>query len=104
MELLHHPHLKAAGAVGVPHETLGQMVVVVAVAQDGARIDEENVRGFLRGRLASYKIPRRVLFVDEAELKLTGNQKIKPEDLRALAGARLGSGLAAEPADEPVRH
>ena len=64
MELLHHPHLKAAGAVGVPHETLGQMVVVVAVAQDGARIDEENVRGFLRGRLASYKIPRRVLFVD----------------------------------------
>src|SRR5207302_984415 len=76
----------------------------IAVAQDGARIDEENVRGFLRGRLASYKIPRRVLFVDEAELKLTGNQKIKPEDLRALAGARLGSGLAAEPADEPVRH
>jgi fatty-acyl-CoA synthase len=93
MELLHHPHLKAAGAVGVPHETLGQMVVVVAVAADGARIDEENVRGFLRGRLASYKIPRRVLFVDEAELRLTGNQKIKPEDLRALAGIKLGSGL-----------
>ena len=102
MELLHHPHLKAAGAVGVPHETLGQMVVVVAVAADGARIDEENVRGFLRGRLASYKIPRRVLFVDEAELQLTGNQKIKPEDLRALAGAKLASGLAAESTDQPV--
>jgi fatty-acyl-CoA synthase len=103
MELLHHPHLKAAGAVGVPHETLGQMVVVVAVAADGPQIDEENVRGFLRGRLASYKIPRRVLFVDEAELKLTGNQKIKPEDLRALAGARLASGVADEQADQPVR-
>ena len=108
MELLHHPHLKAAGAVGVPHETLGQMVVVVAVAAEGARIDEDNVRDFLRGRIASYKIPRRVIFIDERELSLTGNQKIKPEDLRALAGKKLGpelrSGLTAEPADEPVRH
>ncbi|HEV2686382.1 MAG TPA: fatty acid--CoA ligase family protein, partial [Actinomycetota bacterium] len=104
MELLHHPQLKAAGAVGIPHDTLGQMVVVVAVRADGANVDEENVRGFLRGRIASYKIPRRVIFIDERELSLTGNQKIKPEDLRALAGARLASGLPAEPADEPVGH
>jgi acyl-CoA synthetase (AMP-forming)/AMP-acid ligase II len=91
MELLHHPALIAAGAVGVPHPTLGQIVVVVAVPQEGAAVDEEDVRGFLRGRLASYKIPRRVVFVREAELTLTGNQKIKPEDLRALAAARLAS-------------
>ena len=102
-ELLHHPGLKAAGAIGIPHDTLGQMVVVVAVPQDGARVDEKDVRRFLRGRLASYKIPRRVIFVDEKELSLTGNQKIRSEDLRALAGAKL-SGIAAEPADEPVRH
>jgi len=89
MELLHHPHLKASGAVGVPHETLGQMVVVVAVAQDGATVSEDDVRGFLKGRIASYKIPRRVFFVQEADLSLTGNQKIRPEDLRTLAGARL---------------
>jgi acyl-CoA synthetase (AMP-forming)/AMP-acid ligase II len=93
-ELLHHPALKAAGAVGVPHEDLGQMVVVVAVAQEGARVDENDVRSFLRGRVASYKIPRRVIFVREQDLSLTGNQKIRPEDLRVLAGARL----AQEPA------
>ncbi len=91
MELLHHPSLKAAGAVGVPHPTLGQMVVVVAVPQEGAPVDEDGVRGFLRGRIASYKIPRRVLFVDESALTLTGNQKIKPEDLRALAAERLAA-------------
>ena len=102
MALLHHPSLKAAGAVGVPHETLGQMVVVVAVAQDGARVGEEDVRDFLRGRLASYKIPRRVIFVEESQLSLTGNQKIRPEDLRALARATLKSGSTAEPADESV--
>jgi fatty-acyl-CoA synthase len=89
IELLHHPALKSAGVVGVPHPTLGQMVVVVAVAQDGTTVDEADVRGFLRGRLASYKIPRRVIFVRENELSLTGNAKIRPEDLRALAGARL---------------
>jgi fatty-acyl-CoA synthase len=87
--LLHHPALKASGAVGLPHETLGQIVVVVAVAQDGARVDEDDVRAFLQGRIASYKIPRRVIFVDEQDLTLTGNQKIRPEDLRTLAGARL---------------
>jgi len=91
MALLHHPALKAAGAVGVPHETLGQMVVVVAVPQDGARVDENDVRSFLRGRIASYKIPRRVVFVRESDLSLTGNAKIKPEDLRALASAQLAA-------------
>ena len=87
--LLHHPGLKASGAVGLPHSTLGQIVVVVAVAQEGARVDEADVRAFLRGRIASYKIPRRVIFVREQDLTLTGNQKIRPEDLRTLAGARL---------------
>ncbi|MGH2727538.1 MAG: AMP-binding enzyme [Actinomycetota bacterium] len=90
-ELLRHPGLKAAGAVGVPHPMLGQIVVVVAVAHDGVTVDEEAVRSFLRGRIASYKIPRRVLFVREDELTLTGNQKIKPEDVRALAAARLAA-------------
>ena len=91
MELLRHPALKAAGAVGVPHPTLGQIVVVVAVPQQGARVDEAGVRGFLRGRIASYKIPRRVVFVEEGALSLTGNQKIRPEELRAMAAARLAT-------------
>lgn len=90
-ELLRHPGLKTSVAVGVPHETLGEMVVVCAVPHERAAIDEENVRAFLRGRIASYKIPRRVLFFREDELSLTGNQKIRTEDLRALASARLAA-------------
>ena len=89
LELLRHPGLKVAMAVGVPHTTLGEMVVVCAVAHDGSAVDEDDVRRFLRGRLASYKIPRRVLFFDEAELSLTGNAKIRTERLRALAAARM---------------
>ncbi len=90
-ELLRHPGLKAALAVGVPHDTLGEVVVVCAVAHPGRGVDEDDVRHFLRGRLASYKIPRHVLFFDDDDLVLTGNAKIRTEDLRRLAADRLGA-------------
>jgi len=88
-ELLRHPGLHSALAVGVPHPTLGQIVVVCAVAQPGAELDEDGVREFLRGKIASYKLPRRVLFFGEDELVLTGNSKIRADDLRRLAADRL---------------
>src|SRR5437588_506431 len=67
--LLEHPDLKAALALAVPHPTLGEMVVLAAVAHEGARVTEADVQGFLRGRIASYKIPRRALFFEEADLR-----------------------------------
>jgi fatty-acyl-CoA synthase len=87
--LLRHPGLKAALAVGIPDEKLGEMVVLCAVAHDGVAVDEGDVRDFLRGRVAAYKIPRRVLFFDEDELSLTGNAKIRGDELRKLAMRRL---------------
>ncbi len=90
-ELLRHPGLKSASAIGVPHPTLDQMVVVCAVRRSGTDVSEEDVREFLRGRLASYKIPRRVLFFDDEDLVLTANAKIRVDQLRALAEERLGS-------------
>ena len=96
--LLRHPELKAAVAVGVPHPTLGEEVVVCAVAHhrpagshDRSAVDEEDVRAFLRGRLASYKIPRRVLFLDDGDLALTADGKIRTDAARALAVKLLAS-------------
>ncbi|MGH9028441.1 MAG: class I adenylate-forming enzyme family protein [Acidimicrobiales bacterium] len=94
-ELLHHPDLASSLAVGVPHPTLGQVVVVCAVARHGANVTQEDVRKFLKGKIASYKIPRHVLFFEKDDLVLTGNAKIKSDELRALAEARLRSGLVA---------
>jgi fatty-acyl-CoA synthase len=88
-ELLRHPGLASALVVGVPHPTLGEIVVVCAVAQPGSGVDERAVRDFLRGKLASYKLPRKVLFFAEEELVLTGNAKIRADELRKLASARL---------------
>lgn len=90
-ELLRHPGLKSALAVGVAHHTLGEVVVVCAVAHPDRGVDEDDVRAFLRGRMASYKIPRHVLFFDEDDLVLTGNAKIRTDDLRRLAAERLGA-------------
>jgi fatty-acyl-CoA synthase len=87
--LVRHPKLKVAHAVGVPDPLLGELVVVCAVAHEGAIVDEDEVRAWLRGRVASYKIPRRVLFVDDADLDFTGSAKIRVDSLRTLAAARL---------------
>jgi hypothetical protein len=39
--------------------------------------------------LASYKVPRRVLFFTESDMQLTGSSKVKTSDLRKLASDRL---------------
>ena len=85
------PGVKVTRTVGVPHETLGEMVVACVVAHEGAKLEEGAIREFLKSRLASYKVPRRVLFVREDELSLTGSAKVKLSELRELANKRLAS-------------
>lgn len=89
--LMEHSDVKVAQTVGVPHETLGEVVVSCVVPHDGAVLDGEQLRTFLRERLASYKVPRHVLFFREDEVALTGNAKIKAGELRELAAMRLDS-------------
>jgi acyl-CoA synthetase (AMP-forming)/AMP-acid ligase II len=84
-----YPGVKVTHTVGVPHETLGEIVIACIVPHDGANPDAEEIRAFLRERLASYKVPRQVLFFREDEIALTGSAKIKSSDLRRLAAERL---------------
>jgi fatty-acyl-CoA synthase len=84
-----HPGIKVARTVGVPHETLGEMVVACVVPNELGALDDAAVREFLRERLSSYKVPRRVLFFQDEELALTANAKIKTSELRELATKRL---------------
>jgi len=85
------PGVKIAATVGVPHDTLGEMVVACIVPEAGAAVDEGHVRAFVSKRLSSYKVPRRVLFLDESDLTLTGSNKVKTAPLRELATRRLAS-------------
>lgn len=87
--LVKHSGVKVAQTVGVPHDTLGEVVVSCVVPRDGVTLDGEGIRAFLAERLASYKVPRHVLFFRDDEIALTGNAKIKSADLRELATKRL---------------
>ena len=79
------PGVKVCKTTGVPHETLGEMVVSLVAREEGHPLTEGEVIAFLKQRLASYKVPRRVLFVTGEDLNLTGTAKIKPAEARALA-------------------
>jgi fatty-acyl-CoA synthase len=84
-----HPDVKIGIPVGIDHPTLGEALVLCAVPVEGARIDEDEIRRWLRERLAAYKVPRRVLSFRPDELSYTANQKVQVEPLREAALARL---------------
>ncbi|MFT3967904.1 MAG: class I adenylate-forming enzyme family protein [Sphingobium sp.] len=86
------PGVKVSQTVGVPDELLGELVVSCIVPQEGAALDEAGVRAFAKTRLASYKVPRRVLFLTAGQLQMTGSAKVKTADLRALAEKALRDG------------
>ncbi len=88
------PGVRLAQTVGVPHETLGELVVSCVVPHVEAELSEEAIQGYARKRLASYKVPRRVLFFDADALELTGSAKLKTAQLRDLARERLDDDIS----------
>jgi len=87
------PGVKRAQTVGVPHETLGEMVVACIVPHEGARLEAGAVTEAAKAQLASFKVPRAVLFFREEEFAVTGSEKVKTGDLRTLAAQRLAGHL-----------
>jgi fatty-acyl-CoA synthase len=83
--------LRLGSVVGVPHPRFGEAVVLCAVRSLDL-VSAEDITGHVRGVLASYKVPRQVLFFDNEELTYTGSQKVRLEDLRSLAARRLAEG------------
>ncbi len=85
------PGVKVSQTVGVPDDLLGELVVGCIVRHEGSGATEDSIRTFAREKLASYKVPRRILFFAESDLATTGNSKIKTADLRKLAADRLAA-------------
>ncbi len=68
--LLSHPKVSEAAVVGVPHETWGEVGRAFLVVQDG--FDETELKTFLAGRLAKYKLPRSFIVLDAMPLTVIG--------------------------------
>ena len=59
-----HPAVRDAVAIGIPNERFGEMVTAAVELEPGARATEADLVEHVRGRLAAYKAPRHVRFVD----------------------------------------
>jgi fatty-acyl-CoA synthase len=87
--IIRFPGVKRSQTVGVPDDLLGEMVVSCIVPVEGAELDPDEIVAFLKRDLASFKLPRRVLFFTDEDYALTGNEKIQTGKLRELAMTRL---------------
>ncbi|MEA2155139.1 MAG: long-chain acyl-CoA synthetase [Solirubrobacteraceae bacterium] len=67
-----HPGVREAAAFGVPHPLLGEEVVACIVVHMGIELDAEQLRRHVARRLAPYKCPRRLWFVDSLPRTATG--------------------------------
>ena len=88
-----HPDIADVQVIGVPDERYGEELMACVVAREGASLTPEEVRDFCRGRIAHYKIPRYVKFVDGFPMTVTG--KVQKFKMRERAIDELGLGRAA---------
>ena len=79
--------------VGVYDPRLGEVPIAYIQKKDNSSITKENIIEFCRNKLASYKIPKHIVFVDEYPMTASG--KIRKVDLRQDAATRLSSDVQA---------
>ncbi len=90
--LLDHPAVHQVAVVGCPDERLAEVAVAYVQKAESADISGDDVIGFCRNKVASFKIPRHVVFVDE--FPMTASGKIRKVELRADALQRFGTSEA----------
>lgn len=70
--LAEHPAVAEVGVVGVPHPHSGEAVKAFVVLRPGSTVHEDTLVAWCRDRLARYKCPAKILFVDELPRNVSG--------------------------------
>ena len=84
-----HPAVAQVVTFAMPHPKLGEEVAAAVVLRDGASAEEREIRDFAALRLADFKVPRKVLFLDEIPKGATGKLQ------RIGLAEKLGLGSAS---------
>src|SRR3954462_8357016 len=70
--LYEHPAVREAAVVGIPHDELGEEVGAAVAFKEGESVDKDELQKFVKDKVAAYKYPRRIWFVDELPKGPTG--------------------------------
>ncbi len=85
--LLEHPAVQQVAVVGLPDPRLAEVPVAFVEPKPGAEIEADDILAYCRGKVASFKIPRHVMFLDE--FPMTASGKIRKVELREQARSLL---------------
>ena len=91
--LYHHPAVLEAGVIGMPDPVHGETVIAFVALREGLSADEQELRTFVRGRIADYKTPERILFLPALPKGLTG--KVQRRALKDMVIESPDQGLVA---------
>ena len=78
--LRRHPEIEAAEVFGIPDQRLGEVPAAVIRLQPGARLSVSEVHAYCRDRIAGFKIPRHIRFVDQ--MPISASHKVDRRKLR----------------------
>jgi oxalate---CoA ligase len=70
--LMDHPAVAQVVCFGMPHAKLGEEVAAAVVLREGASSSERELQAFVGGRAAEFKVPKRILIMDEIPKGATG--------------------------------
>ncbi|MBL8906079.1 MAG: AMP-dependent synthetase, partial [Rhizobiales bacterium] len=70
--LMEHPAVQQAVTFALPHDKLGEDVAAAIVLKEGAHADERALQDFAAKRLATFKVPRRIVILPEIPKGATG--------------------------------
>ena len=78
--MMEHPAISMVAVIGVPHEQYGEEIKACVVLENGHSATQEEIMNWTKSRIAAYKYPRIVAFMEELPMNATG--KILKKELR----------------------